>query len=150
VADADGVPVDAQLRTRDPAIWAAGDIARYPDALTGERIRIEHWVVAQRQGQAAARSMLGSDAPFAAVPFFWTQQHGTSVNYTGHAQRWDEVQSEGDVAHGDGRVTLLRGGSVLAVVTVGRDRDSLEAEIALEAAVARRAASARAETDHAG
>lgn len=150
VADADGVPVDAQLRTRDPAIWAAGDIARYPDALTGERIRIEHWVVAQRQGQAAARSMLGSHASFTAVPFFWTQQHGTSVNYTGHAERWDEVQSEGDVARRSARVTLLRGGSVRAVVTVGRDRDSLEAEVMLESAVARRAGNAGAERDHVG
>jgi apoptosis-inducing factor 3 len=131
-----GVIVDAYLETNIPGIWAAGDIARWPDRLTGGKIRIEHWVVAERQGQTAARNMLGARERFDAVPFFWTQQHDLLLSYVGHAEKWDRVEIDGSLAAKDCAVTYWMGGRKLAVLTIGRDRDSLAAEIELERMIA--------------
>ena len=131
-----GVTVDAYLATSIPGIWAAGDIARWPDRLTGERIRIEHWVVAERQGQTAARNMLGARERFDAAPFFWTQQYGLQLSYVGHAARWDRVEIDGSLAAKDCRVTYRQGSRKLAMLTIARDRDNLAAEIELEAIIA--------------
>ena len=133
LATPQGVPVNAYLETTAPGICAAGDIALYPDARTRELIRVEHWVLAQRQGQAAARNILGQRTPFEQVPFFWTQHYDLAVSYVGHAREWDAVGISGDVAARDCRVSYVRGGSEVAVVTVNRDRASLEAEVALAA-----------------
>jgi len=127
-----GVVVDEYVRTSDAGIWAAGDIARWSDARSGQRIRIEHWVVAERQGQVAARNMLGRGERFDAVPFFWTRQYDTRVDYVGHSERWDRAEVEGDPAAQDCTVSLWQDGKKLAVVTVGRDRDSLRTEAAFE------------------
>lgn len=129
-----GVVVDAQLATSDPAIFAAGDVARYPDPRTGEAIRIEHWVVAQRQGQTAARNMLGERTPFNDVPFFWSQHFDAAISYVGHAETWDDSTVDGDLDARDATVTYRSAGRVLAVATIGRDRASLEAELSLERA----------------
>jgi apoptosis-inducing factor 3 len=131
-----GVTVDAYLATSIPGIWAAGDIARWPDRLTGEQIRIEHWVVAERQGQTAGRNMLGARERFDAVPFFWTQQHGLQLSYVGHAAKWDRVEIDGSLAAKDCTVTYRQGSRKLAVLTIARDRDSLVAEIELEGMIA--------------
>lgn len=134
VAVDDGILVDRFLGTSVPGIWAAGDLARYPDALTGARVRIEHWVVAQRQGQVAATNMLGGQQAFTAPPFFWTQQYDLGVSCVGHAAGWDRVSIEGDVAAGSAVARYFSGERLLAVATIGQDAESLAAEVMLEAA----------------
>jgi apoptosis-inducing factor 3 len=131
-----GVMVSEHLETSVPNVYAAGDIARWPDRLTGEPIRIEHWVVAERQGQTAARNMLGARERFDAVPFFWTQQHDLLLNYVGHATQWDRIDIDGRLEAKDCTVTYRHGGRKLAVLTIARDRDSLAGEIELERVIA--------------
>jgi NADPH-dependent 2,4-dienoyl-CoA reductase/sulfur reductase-like enzyme/nitrite reductase/ring-hydroxylating ferredoxin subunit len=128
-----GVVVDDHLRTSDPDIYAAGDIAAYPDARSGGRVRIEHWTVAVRQGQAVARTMLGLGGPYRDVPFFWSAHYDVALNYVGHAQRWDRVRERGSLEQGKFVCAYEQGGKVLAVVTLGEDCTSLQAEAAMEA-----------------
>jgi NADPH-dependent 2,4-dienoyl-CoA reductase/sulfur reductase-like enzyme/nitrite reductase/ring-hydroxylating ferredoxin subunit len=129
-----GVLVDARLETSVPGIFAAGDIARWPDPRSGESIRVEHWVVAQRQGQTAALNMLGLRQSFDAVPFFWSQHYDVPINYVGHAPTWDELDIDGDIAARDCAVRYKRDGRVLAVATIYRDVESLSAELQMERA----------------
>jgi len=130
-----GVRVNAQLQTSAPNIYAAGDIARWPDKHSGQSIRVEHWVVACRQGQTAARNILGQGETFDAVPFFWSQHYDVSINYVGHAESWDEFTVEGDLAAKDGLVRFKKAGRTLAVASLFRDLESLKAEAALEQTV---------------
>lgn len=131
-----GVVVDQYLETSASGIYAAGDIARWPDPHTGENIRVEHWVVAERQGQAAALSMLGDRTPFTAVPFFWSQHYDVPINYVGHAEAWDEIAIDGDVMSKDCLLRFKRNGRVTAVASIYRDLESLEAEVMMERAPA--------------
>ena len=131
-----GVEVDAFLQTGIPGIYAAGDIAAYPDPLTGEYVRVEHWVVAQRQGQAAAANMLGLGKPYRAVPFFWTEQYGVALRYVGRAAQWDEMVIDGAVDEGAFIARYYRSGVHCASASVGRDLELLEDERRLEGVVA--------------
>jgi 3-phenylpropionate/trans-cinnamate dioxygenase ferredoxin reductase subunit len=130
-----GIAVDEFLRTTAPNIYAAGDVARWPDRLTGQRIGVEHWVVAERQGQVAACNMLGQRRPFDAIPFFWSQHYDSTVSYVGHAEQWDRLDVDGDPTAHDCAVSFWNHGKKLAVASVGRDLDSLRAEFALEQAL---------------
>jgi NADPH-dependent 2,4-dienoyl-CoA reductase/sulfur reductase-like enzyme/nitrite reductase/ring-hydroxylating ferredoxin subunit len=127
-----GVVVDPFLRTSAPNVWAAGDIARWPDPHTGEPQRIEHYVLAQRHAQAAADNILGADKRFDGVPFFWSAHYDATINVVGFLSKWDRVDVDGDIAARDAAVAYRRGDRTVAVATIGRDHTSLEAERLLE------------------
>jgi NADPH-dependent 2,4-dienoyl-CoA reductase/sulfur reductase-like enzyme/nitrite reductase/ring-hydroxylating ferredoxin subunit len=125
-----GIVVDSRLRASIPGHYAAGDVARYPHA--GELVRVEHWVHAQRQGQAVADNMLGADRAFADVPFFWTHHYDLELRFTGHGA-WDEARIDGSLADHDFTVRYFRNGRLVAAASAGRDRENLEIEAQLSA-----------------
>lgn len=127
-----GVLVNEFLETSVPHIYAAGDIARWPDARSKTNIRVEHWVVAQRQGQVAAVNMLGAREKFDAVPYFWSQHYDIPINYVGHAEAWDEIEVEGSIQAKDCLLKFKKNGRVCAAASIFRDLANLQAEVELE------------------
>ena len=127
-----GVVVNSCLETSAKGVFAAGDIARWPDPHSGDNIRVEHWIVAERQGQTAALNMIGHREEFTAVPFFWSQHYDVPINYVGHAEKWDQIAIEGDIPSRDCILRFKRNGRTLAVASIFRDQESLQAEVAME------------------
>jgi NADPH-dependent 2,4-dienoyl-CoA reductase/sulfur reductase-like enzyme/nitrite reductase/ring-hydroxylating ferredoxin subunit len=127
-----GIVVDERLQTSVEGIFAAGDLARWPDRHSGAKIRVEHWVVAQRQGQTAARNMLGASERFDAVPFFWSMHYDVGINYVGHAERWDRIELDGRPEDKDCAMRFIIDDRVAALATIFRDTESLEAEHRME------------------
>ena len=128
-----GIVVDRSFQTSAKGIYACGDVARYPDARSGAPVRIEHWAAAQRQGRAAALQVLSIPGEFRDVPFFWSQHYDVTLKVVGHVETWDSIELGGSLEKGDAQLAYRVGGRVMAVVTLGRDRLSLEVEAAMEA-----------------
>ena len=114
--------IDDGGRTALPDVYAAGDAARPYDAALGAHVRTEHWEAAGRQGQAAARAMLGLDVPAPGPGSFWSDQYGLRIQYVGHAPHADEVTLDGDPRERDFTALFRRGGHVVAGLLVGRPR----------------------------
>ncbi len=128
-----GIAVNEFLETSVAGIFAAGDVARWPDAYSDARLRVEHWVVAERQGQVVARNMLGYRDRFDDIPFFWSSHYDkVSIQYTGHVERWDETKIDGDVMKMDCAVSYMVAGQRRAMATINRDHQNLENEVAME------------------
>lgn len=128
-----GIAVNGFLETSSAGVFAAGDVARWPDAYSDAHLRVEHWVVAERQGQVVARNMLGHRERFDDVPFFWSNHYDDLfIHYSGHAEQWDETRIDGDVMEMDCEVSFMVRGKRRAVVTINRDRRNLEVEVEME------------------
>lgn len=131
-----GVTVNEEMRTSAPNVFAAGDIAAYPDPRTGERVRVEHWVAAEHQGQTAALNMLGERTPFRSTPFFWSNHYDRNIRYVGHATRWDEIRIDGSIDAGDFTARYFRDGRLLAAASLGRDHENAELHAQMDAEAA--------------
>ncbi len=125
-----GIVVDETLKTAAQEVYAIGDVARFP--WDGGSVRIEHFAVAVRHGQQAARRILGRASKGGNVPFFWSQHHDVTLSYVGHAEKFERPIVVGDLSKRDAIVGYREGGKVRAVLTIGRDEASLRAEVAFE------------------
>jgi len=127
-----GIRIDAHLKTNAPGVYAAGDVARYPYRRSGQNIRVEHWVHAERQGQHVARMILGDSAPFNDAPFFWSAHQDISIRYIGHAEQFNPPKLDGFLEKCDVEVRFTTAGRLMALATVGRDLKSLDAGVEFE------------------
>lgn len=119
----DGITVDERCETSVEGVFAAGDVASFPNPVDGEHIRVEHWANAQKQGAAAARAMLGSEEPYSELPWFFSDQYDLRMQYVGHASAWDEVVLRGDVAGRKFAAFYLNEGLLLATMAIGMPKE---------------------------
>lgn len=126
-----GILVNECLETSVAGIFAAGDVAQWRDAATAETRHVEHWVVAQRHGQVAAKNMLDTPEPFRSVPFFWSAHYDVSIRYVGYARSWDEIEIDGSIEKRDCMVGYKKDGKIVAIASIGRDIQALDCEVAM-------------------
>ncbi|MBN1290829.1 MAG: NAD(FAD)-dependent dehydrogenase, partial [Candidatus Latescibacteria bacterium] len=126
-ADDGSIVVDKYLCAGDN-IYAAGDIARFPDWRTGQSVRIEHWRTAQQQGKCAALNMAGRKTRYRNIPFFWTNQSGNQLRYVGHAGSWDDMYVSGNISSGNFVAYYVKDGVILAAAGLNRDKEMLAIE----------------------
>lgn len=105
-------------------LYAAGDIARYPDWRTGKTTRIEHWWIAAQQGRIAAYNMAGQPTPFRGLPVFWTMQFQFPLRYIGHAEQWDEIIFNGDLETRQFIAFYIKDNQVLAATSSQRGTET--------------------------
>jgi NADPH-dependent 2,4-dienoyl-CoA reductase/sulfur reductase-like enzyme len=127
-----GIVVNEFLETSAPGIYAVGDVARFPDRFSGNMIRVEHWVVAEQQGQAVARNIIGPRQPYTHAPFFWSAHYDVIINYVGNASGWDHYDVRGSLEDRHALIAYRRGGRLAAVATIFMDVESLQVETAME------------------
>jgi 3-phenylpropionate/trans-cinnamate dioxygenase ferredoxin reductase component len=118
-----GVVVDEYLRTGVEGIYAAGDVANHYHPVFGRHIRVEHWQNALKQGEAAARSMLGDGEPYQEIPWFWSDQYEHNLQYAGFHRDWDELVVRGSLEERSFVAFYRKDKRVLAAVAVDRGRD---------------------------
>jgi 3-phenylpropionate/trans-cinnamate dioxygenase ferredoxin reductase subunit len=118
-----GIIVDEHCRTNVDGVFAAGDVANFPNPILGERLRLEHWANAQNQGVAAAKAMLGSEEPYADVPWFWSDQYDLNLQYVGYASSWDHIAIRGSVPERRFTAFYVKDGRLRAAMTLNRARD---------------------------
>jgi len=129
-----GILVDEHLETGVPGVFAAGDVARWRDAMSGRMQRIEHWVVAERHGQVVAENMLGARTVYRDAPFFWSAHYEVMIRYAGYAESWDTIDIDGSVAARNCIVAYKKDGRTVAMATIGRDLQALEYAASMEPA----------------
>ena len=115
-----GVVVDATLSLA-PGVWLAGDIAAYPEPRAGATARIEHWRLAEQQGAHIAHAILGDAKPFAATPFFWSNQGDKRLDYAGYTKEWDRTITRGDTAKPDFITFYIKDGKARAACAIGQN-----------------------------
>ena len=119
-----GIACSSRLETSASDVWAAGDACEYDSVVHGRRLRVEHWEVARAQGAAVAAAIMGSQEPFAEIPYFWSDlADWCSLEYVGPASEWDEEVVRGSVDDGEFTIFYLHEGRVAAALTVGRSDD---------------------------
>jgi NADPH-dependent 2,4-dienoyl-CoA reductase/sulfur reductase-like enzyme len=115
-----GVIVDEYLRTSDPSIYAAGDIAAWPDATFEKRLRVEHWDVAWRQGMRAGRNMAGEHKPYRTLPYFFSDLFDVSLEVWGDLTAWDQTVQRGQLERGSYAFYYFCEGRLVGVLAVNR------------------------------
>lgn len=128
LAVTDGVVVDAYGETTVRGVFAAGDIARFPDPVTGRLIRVEHWAQAERAGALAAINLLGGQQPLSEPPFFWSKHYSANLRITGHAESVEDAEVEGSLDDRSAVVRFTEHGRVTSIAGVGQDHRVLELE----------------------
>jgi 3-phenylpropionate/trans-cinnamate dioxygenase ferredoxin reductase subunit len=118
-----GVLVDEYCRTSVEGIYAAGDVANHYHPVFERHIRVEHWQNALKQGQAAARNMLGENEPYDEIPWFWSDQYEHSLQYAGFHTEWDELVIRGSLEERIFVGFYRKDRRVLAAVAINRGRD---------------------------